>query len=113
MQAMAEVAKQGLYPNLLVTELVPLGSGAGRRLTHPALLLLLLPRLLLRSCMQAMAEVAKQGLYPNPLVTELVPLGSGADALLTHRFCSASAAVTFSGHGRGGQAGPVPQPVGD
>jgi hypothetical protein len=29
-QAMAEVAKQGLYPNPLVTELVPLGSGADR-----------------------------------------------------------------------------------
>ena len=29
-QAMAEVAKQGLYPNPLVTELLPLGSGADR-----------------------------------------------------------------------------------
>jgi hypothetical protein len=30
MQAMADVTKQGLYPNPLVTELVPLGSGADR-----------------------------------------------------------------------------------
>jgi hypothetical protein len=29
-QAMSDVAKQGLYPNPLVTELVPLGSGADR-----------------------------------------------------------------------------------
>jgi hypothetical protein len=76
MQAMAEVAKQGLHVNLLVTELVLLGSDADALLTH---VLLCCCCCCCRHVTQAMAEVTKQGLYPNPLVTELVPLGSGAD----------------------------------
>jgi hypothetical protein len=105
MQAMAEVTRQGLYPNPLLRELVPLGSGTYTSLTHSLLCCCC-------CCVQAMVEVTKQGLDPNPLVTELVPLGSGAEALLTHTACSAFTAAVSLVYGGGHQAGPVPQPAG-